>query len=98
FVPENKELLAKREALQNKLNSWHQENGSNFSKESYIAFLEEIGYLEPEVEDFQISTQNVDAEIVNQAGPQLVVPVNNARYALNAGHARWGSLYDALYG
>lgn len=98
FVPENKALLAKREELQHKLDRWHQENREHFSMEKYIAFLEEIGYLEPEVEDFQVSTQDVDEEIINQAGPQLVVPVDNARYALNAANARWGSLYDALYG
>src|SRR5690606_570565 len=97
LVPENKALLAKRTELQNKINAWHQEHKQCFTQEVYISFLEEIGYLEPEVEGFQIITQNVDSEIFSQAGPQLVVPVNNARYALNAGNARWGSLYDALY-
>lgn len=98
FAPENRALLAKRAELQSKINAWHQEHRDGFTKEAYLSFLEEIGYLEPEVADFQITTEGVDAEIMAQAGPQLVVPVNNARYALNAGNARWGSLYDALYG
>lgn len=98
FMPENKALLAKREELQEKLNRWHKEHRGHVSMEKYVAFLSEIGYLEPEVEDFQISTSNVDEEVIHQAGPQLVVPVDNARYALNAANARWGSLYDALYG
>jgi len=97
LAPKNKALLAKREQIQEKIHAWHQAN-KEADFQAYKAFLEEIGYLEPEVEDFQISTQNVDGEIAIQAGPQLVVPVNNARYAINAANARWGSLYDALYG
>lgn len=98
LVPQNKALLAKRDELQNKINAWHKEHSRNFDFEEYQSFLQEIGYLEPEVEDFQITTDGVDDEIAVQAGPQLVVPVNNARYAINAANARWGSLYDALYG
>ncbi|MCA1202084.1 malate synthase G [Priestia flexa] len=98
LTPENKALLAKRDELQAKLNRWYRENRDSFDFEAYKAFLTSIGYLEPDVADFQISTANVDDEIALQAGPQLVVPVNNARYAINAANARWGSLYDALYG
>lgn len=97
LAPKNKALLAKRDELQNKIHAWHKENRS-FDFGKYKAFLQEIGYLEPEVEDFQVTTEGVDDEISVQAGPQLVVPVNNARYAINAANARWGSLYDALYG
>jgi malate synthase len=97
LAPKNKALLAKRDQIQEKIHSWHKENKSS-SFQDYKAFLQEIGYLEPITEDFQISTANVDDEIALQAGPQLVVPVNNARYAINAANARWGSLYDALYG
>lgn len=98
LTPKNKELLAIRDDIQNKLNKWYRQNKENIELESYKSFLIEIGYLEPEVEDFEITTANVDDEVTVQAGPQLVVPVNNARYAINAANARWGSLYDALYG
>jgi malate synthase len=98
LAPKNKALLAKRDELQRQINEWHRKNKKHFAFETYKSFLYEIGYLEPEVEDFQITTQRVDNEIACQAGPQLVVPASNARYALNAANARWGSLYDALYG
>ncbi|OOE04305.1 malate synthase G [Anoxybacillus kestanbolensis] len=98
LTPKNKALLAKRDELQEKIHEWHKQHRSQFNFEQYKSFLQEIGYLEPEVEDFEITTENVDDEIAKQAGPQLVVPVTNARYALNAANARWGSLYDALYG
>ena len=97
LAPENKVLLDIRDELQKKIDLWHQKNNV-FDFDKYKSFLEEIGYLEPVPEDFQITTENVDNEIATQAGPQLVVPVNNARYAINAANARWGSLYDALYG
>jgi malate synthase len=97
LTPKNKELLAKRDVLQTKINRWHREN-KDFNFDRYKAFLEEIGYLLPEPEDFTISTEGADDEIALKAGPQLVVPVDNARYAINAANARWGSLYDALYG
>lgn len=99
FAPRNRALLAKRDALQEKIDQWHrQHSGAAFDQAAYKSFLLEIGYLLPEVEDFAITTENVDPEIAEIAGPQLVVPVMNQRYALNAANARWGSLYDALYG
>ena len=97
FTPRNKALLAEREELQTKIDNWHKEN-KEFDKESYKSFLKEIGYWVDTNEDFEIETTNVDAEISTIAGAQLVVPVMNARFALNAANARWGSLYDALYG
>ncbi len=99
FGPRNRALLARRDALQAKLDAWHREHrGEAIDPQAYRAFLEEIGYLVPGGEDFTISPRHVDDEIAQVAGPQLVVPVTNARYALNAANARWGSLYDALYG
>ena len=99
LAPKNKELLKKRENLQNQINEWHLKNkGQEFSVSEYKKFLEKIGYLVKEGPDFQIDTENVDSEIANIAGPQLVVPIMNARYALNAANARWVSLYDSLYG
>jgi malate synthase len=97
LTPKNKELLARREEIQTKIDAWHREY-KDFDFETYKEFLEDIGYLEPEVDNFEITTSGVDDEITLQAGPQLVVPVNNSRYAINAANARWGSLYDALYG
>ncbi|MFB4164029.1 malate synthase G [Alteribacillus sp. JSM 102045] len=96
--PENKELLKTREEIQEKIHNWHTENKNSFDFNKYKNFLKEINYLEPKVEEFKVTTENVDDEIASQAGPQLVVPMSNARYALNAANARWGSLYDALYG
>ena len=97
FTPRNKALLAEREELQTKIDNWHKEN-KEFDKETYKTFLKEIGYWVDSNADFEIETSNVDAEISTIAGAQLVVPVMNARFALNAANARWGSLYDALYG
>ncbi len=99
LTPINKSLIEKREIIQKKIDNWHKKNeGRDFNKEEYINFLKSISYIVNSKEDFKINTSNVDKEISSIAGPQLVVPVDNARYALNAANARWGSLYDALYG
>jgi malate synthase len=99
FGPKNIELLAKRESLQKQIDNWHLERkGQEHNALEYKNFLKEIGYLLEEGDDFSIETSDVDPEIKTIAGPQLVVPVSNARFALNAANARWGSLYDALYG
>ena len=99
LAPANKELIQKREIIQKKVDDWHKENkGKDFNKDEYFNFLKSIGYLIEEKNNFNIETSEVDKEISSIAGPQLVVPVDNARYALNAANARWGSLYDALYG
>ena len=99
FSPRNKELLDIRESIQGQIDAWHLANpGGEKNLDVYKDFLRDIGYLLPEGDDFKITTQNVDPEISSIAGPQLVVPVMNARFALNAANARWGSLYDALYG
>ena len=97
--PINKSLLEKREKIQKQIDEWHLSNSKEkFNKEKYTKFLKSISYLKEEGDDFKINTSNVDDEIAKIAGPQLVVPVDNARYALNAANARWGSLYDSLYG
>jgi malate synthase len=99
FGPRNRELLGLRETIQQKIDDWHLSNkGQTHDFESYKSFLKEINYLTEDKGEFTIETQNVDPEIATIAGPQLVVPVMNARFALNAANARWGSLYDALYG
>ncbi|KEA65109.1 Malate synthase G [Marinobacterium lacunae] len=98
LAPRNRELLAKRDALQEKIDEWHRQNRGQFDFAAYKQFLTDIGYLLPEGPDFTATTSNVDPEMATMAGPQLVVPVMNARYALNAANARWGSLYNALYG
>jgi malate synthase len=99
FSPRNKALLQKREDIQSQIDSWHIDHkNEDFNPEKYKTFLSDIGYIAPRSTDFSISTDNVDPEIKTIAGPQLVVPLMNARFALNAANARWGSLYDALYG
>ncbi len=99
LAPINKSLVQKREVIQKQIDEWHQENkGKDFNKKEYTNFLKSISYIVEEKENFKIETENVDEEISSIAGPQLVVPVDNARYALNAANARWGSLYDCLYG
>jgi malate synthase len=99
LTPINKALIEKREAIQKQIDAWHLANrDKNFNKEEYIRFLKSINYIVEEKQDFHITTRNVDDEIAKIAGPQLVVPIDNARYAINAANARWGSLYDSLYG
>ena len=98
LAPKNSELLKKRSYLQAQIDHWHRSNRGDYDFNRYKEFLLDIGYLLPEIEDFEINPPKVDDEIALQAGPQLVVPIMNARFALNAVNARWGSLYDALYG
>ena len=99
LAPINKNLIEKREIIQKEIDKWHKsKKDKDFNKREYTDFLKSIYYISEEKEDFKIETSDVDQEIASIAGPQLVVPVDNARYALNAANARWGSLYDALYG
>ena len=99
LTPLNQELLDKRDEMQRRIDDWHRaRRGEAWDHDAYVAFLDDIGYRVPEGEPFSIGTENVDREIAEVAGPQLVVPVSNARFAINAANARWGSLYDALYG
>ena len=99
YYPKNIYLLKKRKDLQNKINKWHKENKSkNIELQEYKNFLKDIDYIVAEGPNFKITTSNIDEEISTICGPQLVVPITNARFAINAVNARWGSLYDALYG
>ena len=99
FGQRNRQLLEVRDALQSRIDAYHRDRAAeSLNISEYESLLREIGYLLPEIDDFTIRTTNVDDEIGHIAGPQLVVPLSNARYALNAANARWGSLYDALYG
>ncbi|AVW91645.1 malate synthase G [Celeribacter baekdonensis] len=99
FGPKNRALLQKREEMQSQIDDWHiARKGQPLDASAYTDFLREIGYLVPEGPDFTVETSHIDAEFANKPGPQLVVPITNARYALNAANARWGSLYDGLYG
>ena len=99
FVPQNNKLLQIRTEMKNKIDNFYKQNiGKTIDHNEYVNFLKKVNYIVPVGDDFKITTQNVDPELAIKAGPQLVVPVTNARYALNAANARWGSLYDALYG